>query len=81
LAELCESLAADDLTAADAVCHKLAASAANVGALAFAQNVRSLGQMCRAGDAVGAKNLYDCLETAHPLLLQELVRLQLPESA
>jgi signal transduction histidine kinase/ligand-binding sensor domain-containing protein/CheY-like chemotaxis protein len=81
LAELYESLAADDLTAADAVCHKLAASAANVGALAFAQDVRSLGQMCRAGDAVGAKNLYDRLETAHPLLLQELVRLQLPESA
>jgi len=81
LAELRASLAADDLTAADAVCHKLAASAANVGALAFAQDVRSLGQMCRAGDAGGAKNLYDSLESAHPLLLQELVRLQLPESA
>ena len=81
MAELRNGLAAGDFTAADAVCHKLAASAANVGALAFAQEVRALGQMCRAGDAGGAHTLCDSLEAAHPLLLQELMRLRLLESA
>ena len=81
MAELRNSLAIGDFTAADAVCHKLAASAANVGALAFAQEVRSLGQMCRAGNAQAAKNHCDILEATHPVLLQELTRLRVPESA
>jgi CheY-like chemotaxis protein len=81
MAELRDRLAAGDFTAADAVCHKLAASAANVGALVFAREVRSLGRLCRAGDAGGANNLCDTLEAAHPLLLQELTRLRVLESA
>ena len=50
LAELRSALAMGDLKAAAGVCHKLASSAANVGALAFAKEVRLLGQMCNAGN-------------------------------
>jgi signal transduction histidine kinase/ligand-binding sensor domain-containing protein/CheY-like chemotaxis protein/HPt (histidine-containing phosphotransfer) domain-containing protein len=81
LAELRSALAMGDLKAAAGVCHKLASSAANVGALAFAKEVRLLGQMCNAGNGGGAGELHDRLEGAHPALLEELMRLQLRESA
>ena len=81
LAELRAALAISDFKTAGAICHKLASSAANVGALAFAKDVRLLGQMCIAGDAVAAQQLHADLETAHPALLEELMRLQLRESA
>jgi signal transduction histidine kinase/ligand-binding sensor domain-containing protein/CheY-like chemotaxis protein/HPt (histidine-containing phosphotransfer) domain-containing protein len=81
LAELGAALASRDLEAAGAVCHKLASSAANVGALAFAKDVRRLGQMCMTGEAPDAQQLYDELAAAHPALLEELMRLQLRESA
>jgi signal transduction histidine kinase/ligand-binding sensor domain-containing protein/CheY-like chemotaxis protein/HPt (histidine-containing phosphotransfer) domain-containing protein len=81
LAELRRALATDDLKAAADVCHKLASSAANVGALVFAKDVRLLGQICVAGDVVAAQQLHAELETAHPALLEELMRLQFRESA
>jgi HPt (histidine-containing phosphotransfer) domain-containing protein len=81
LAELHSALIISDFKAAAAICHKLASSAANVGALVFAKDVRQLGQMCIAGDIVAARQLHDDLETAHPTLLEELMRLQLRESA
>jgi signal transduction histidine kinase/ligand-binding sensor domain-containing protein/CheY-like chemotaxis protein len=81
LAELRAALAISDFKTAGAICHKLASSAANVGALVFAKDVRLLGQMCIAGDAVAARHLHADLETAHPALLEELMRLQLRESA
>jgi len=81
LAELRDQLAVGDYKAAAATCHKLAASAANVGALAFAQQVRLLGQRCVAGDAAAANWLHDGLQSAHPALLEELARAQLRESA
>jgi HPt (histidine-containing phosphotransfer) domain-containing protein len=81
LAELRSALAASDLKTAAGVCHKLASSAANVGALAFARDVRLLGQTCNEGDAVGAGKLQDRLEMAHPTLLDELTRLQIREIA
>jgi signal transduction histidine kinase/ligand-binding sensor domain-containing protein/CheY-like chemotaxis protein/HPt (histidine-containing phosphotransfer) domain-containing protein len=81
LAELRGALAIDDLKAAADVCHKLASSAANVGALVFAKDVRLLGQICIAGDVVAAQQLHADLETAHPALLEELMRLQFRESA
>jgi signal transduction histidine kinase/ligand-binding sensor domain-containing protein/CheY-like chemotaxis protein len=81
LAELRAALALDDLKAAADVCHKLASSAANVGALVFAKDVRLLGQICIAGDVVAARQLYTDLETAHPALLDELMLLQFRESA
>ena len=81
LNELRAALAISDVKTAGAICHKLASSAANVGALVFAKDVRLLGQMCIAGDAVAAQHLHADLETAHPALLEELMRLQLRESA
>jgi CheY-like chemotaxis protein len=81
MTELRRALAGGDFDAASNVCHKLASSAANVGALAFAQDVRLLGQMCKAGDAARAGELHDRLEAAHPALLEELMRLQCRESA
>jgi signal transduction histidine kinase/ligand-binding sensor domain-containing protein/CheY-like chemotaxis protein/HPt (histidine-containing phosphotransfer) domain-containing protein len=81
LAELRGALATDDLKAAADVCHKLASSAANVGALVFAKDVRLLGQICIAGNAVAAQQLHADLETAHPALIEELMRLQFRESA
>jgi CheY-like chemotaxis protein len=81
LAELRAALASADLKSAAAVCHKLASSAANVGALIFARDVRLLGQMCSAGDCGAAQELHDRLAMAHPALLDELTRLQLRESA
>ena len=81
LAELRAALAISDFKTAGAICHKLASGAANVGALVFAKDVRLLGQMCIAGDAVAAQHLHAELETAHPALLEELTRLQLRESA
>jgi signal transduction histidine kinase/ligand-binding sensor domain-containing protein/CheY-like chemotaxis protein/HPt (histidine-containing phosphotransfer) domain-containing protein len=81
LAELCAALESRDYKTAAAVCHKLASSAANVGALVFAKDVRVLGQMCIAGDDVAAQQLHADLQTAHPALLEELMRLQVRESA
>jgi CheY-like chemotaxis protein/HPt (histidine-containing phosphotransfer) domain-containing protein len=81
LTELHGALAAGDLMTAGSVCHKLASSAANVGALAFAKEVRRLGTICREGNADGAEELKDSLEAAHPMLMDALMRVQLRESA
>lgn len=77
LAELRTAMADRDLRAAAALCHKLASSAANVGALAFADDVRRLGRLCTAADEPGAARLYRALERAHPDLLETLMRLRL----
>ena len=81
LADLQAALAAGDLARADAGCHKLTSSAANVGALVFASDVRQLGQLCRAGDAAGARSLLAALVAAHPALIDGLMRLRLQASA
>jgi signal transduction histidine kinase/ligand-binding sensor domain-containing protein/CheY-like chemotaxis protein/HPt (histidine-containing phosphotransfer) domain-containing protein len=81
MVELRDALAVGDLTAAAAVCHKLGASAANVGAVAFAKNIRLLGKSCIAGDAAGARQSHETLARVHPMLLEQLFRLKLPESA
>jgi CheY-like chemotaxis protein/HPt (histidine-containing phosphotransfer) domain-containing protein len=81
IVQLESALAADDLKGASAVCHKLASSAANVGALAFARDVRRLEKICDEGDKAGAQRLCERLAAAHPALLVELSRLQLRASA
>jgi signal transduction histidine kinase/CheY-like chemotaxis protein/HPt (histidine-containing phosphotransfer) domain-containing protein len=81
MAQLHASVAAGDFTAAAAICHKLGSSAANVGALAFASDVRRLGQRCAAADGPSARPLYEALEREYPALLEELTRLQLRETA
>lgn len=81
IAELKLALQGDDLAAAHAVCHKLAASAANVGAVAFARDIRLLGRLCAAGDRVRAPVLANRLFAAHPALIEELLRFQQRASA
>lgn len=66
---------------AAAVCHRFASSAANVGALAFAQRVRELEQLCKAGDADHSLGLFQRLRAAHPNLLAQLRDQQLRATA
>ena len=81
LAQLAATLEAADLIAAAAVCHKFASSAANVGATAFARDVRELERLCAAGEARGARELHQRLAAAHPALIEELSALRLRASA
>ena len=75
------ALKAGDLAAARGVCHKLASSSANVGALAFARNVRRLETACEMGDRTEAQSLCDRLAAVHPVLIEELGRCQIRASA
>ncbi len=50
LAQLSAAMAAQDLIAAAGLCHKLASSASNVGALMYGKELRRLEQLCIAGD-------------------------------
>jgi signal transduction histidine kinase/ligand-binding sensor domain-containing protein/CheY-like chemotaxis protein/HPt (histidine-containing phosphotransfer) domain-containing protein len=81
MAQLLSALQSQDLKAAAAVCHKLASSAANVGAVAFAKDARQLEQLCAAGDAARVQPLFAVLRQAHPSLLEELVALKLRATA
>jgi HPt (histidine-containing phosphotransfer) domain-containing protein len=63
------------------VCHKLASSAANVGALAFARHARRLEKLCNDRDAEQVLALHAAIRAAHPALLEELRRLKLRASA
>jgi signal transduction histidine kinase/CheY-like chemotaxis protein/HPt (histidine-containing phosphotransfer) domain-containing protein len=80
-ADLRSALRLGDLKAAGAVCHKFAASAANVGALTFARELRLLEEVCGSGDAERARRLCDRLLAAHPALIEELSRIQPRASA
>jgi signal transduction histidine kinase/DNA-binding NarL/FixJ family response regulator len=81
LEELQAALRGGDLTAARATCHKLKSSAANVGAMAFSEDVRRLEQVCAAGNASAAWNAFERLRSAHPALIFELTALERRESA
>jgi signal transduction histidine kinase/ligand-binding sensor domain-containing protein/CheY-like chemotaxis protein/HPt (histidine-containing phosphotransfer) domain-containing protein len=81
LGELQSALHGGDLTAARAICHKLKSSAANVGAMAFSEDVRRLEKLCTAGDSAGAWSAFERLRSAHPALIQELTALERKESA
>jgi signal transduction histidine kinase/ligand-binding sensor domain-containing protein/CheY-like chemotaxis protein/HPt (histidine-containing phosphotransfer) domain-containing protein len=81
MAALRGALMRSEARAASALCHKLKASAANVGALAFS---RALGQMevaCEAGDVEEAVRLHARVSGAYPDLLAELDSLTLRASA
>ena len=69
------------IASAGAVCHKLASSAANVGALVFASHVRQLEKSCNERDAARAVALYRVIRGAHRPLLEALTRLELRVSA
>ncbi len=81
LAQLNEALAAKDLRTAMAICHKLASSAANVGALAYGKEVRRLEQSCSVGDHAKASALNQAIQAAHPALVDTLTGLTLRASA
>ncbi|HUO79619.1 MAG TPA: two-component regulator propeller domain-containing protein [Steroidobacteraceae bacterium] len=81
LDELRAALAAGDYGAARACCHKLRASAGNVGASGFAAALRELEQRCGEGDPAACQGLYARLDAAFPALLEELGRLTLRASA
>jgi signal transduction histidine kinase/ligand-binding sensor domain-containing protein/CheY-like chemotaxis protein/HPt (histidine-containing phosphotransfer) domain-containing protein len=81
LMQLRAALARQDFQGAAAVCHKLASSAANVGALSFAKDVRQLEQLCAAGEALRVQSGHVRLQAAYPALIEELTALQLRESA
>jgi HPt (histidine-containing phosphotransfer) domain-containing protein len=81
LAQLQAAFQSKDLEAAAALCHKLASSAANVGALAYAKEVRQLEQLCVAGNVDTVQPLFDLLRTAHPRLIEELLELKLRATA
>jgi signal transduction histidine kinase/ligand-binding sensor domain-containing protein/CheY-like chemotaxis protein/HPt (histidine-containing phosphotransfer) domain-containing protein len=81
VAQLESALQADDLLAARAVCHKFASSAANVGALEYARDVRLLDKILQQGDRARARQLCASLVAALPALIDELLRRQSRESA
>jgi signal transduction histidine kinase/ligand-binding sensor domain-containing protein/CheY-like chemotaxis protein/HPt (histidine-containing phosphotransfer) domain-containing protein len=81
IAELGAALAANDFEGAAGVCHKFASSAANVGALVFARHIRDLERLCRERDSVRAARLFETIRAALPALIEELMWLQLRESA
>jgi len=81
LQDLDATVGAGNFGAASSVCHKLASSAANVGALVFARHVRDLEQACRQRDAAHAARLFETIRAAYPVLMDELARMQLRESA
>ena len=72
LVELRTALERGRLQDAATVSRKFASSAANVGALTFAQSVRELERLCLAGDAGHALGLYRRLRGAHPSLMEVL---------
>jgi signal transduction histidine kinase/ligand-binding sensor domain-containing protein/CheY-like chemotaxis protein/HPt (histidine-containing phosphotransfer) domain-containing protein len=81
LAALELALARAELPAAAALCHKLKASAANVGALAFSGELALLEQACEAGSSAEAERLHAHVRGAYPALLAELGALSLRASA
>jgi len=81
LTQLCAALERADLAAAAAVCHKLGASAANVGASVYARDVRALERLCTTGEVAEARQLYARLAAARAALLAELCAVRLQASA
>ena len=72
LAALQTVMQAADLGAAATLCHKLKASAANVGALAFSRELAALEKTCLAGHLGEAQQLHARIHAAYPELLTEL---------
>jgi HPt (histidine-containing phosphotransfer) domain-containing protein len=81
LTRLSGTLTAGDTFAAAKICHKIKSSAANVGALAFANAIGELESLCAGGKAQEARRQYEALAIAHPQLLDTLQGLQMRASA
>jgi len=72
LNQLRAALDAVDLKAGASICHKLAASAGNVGALVYAKQVRELEHLCVAGDIGRTAEIFHALQAAHAPLITAL---------
>jgi signal transduction histidine kinase/ligand-binding sensor domain-containing protein len=72
MSRLRAALAVDDLVSAGAICHKLKASADNVGASSFAAGLRDLERRCMSGDSAGCPEYFAILDANYPALLEEL---------
>jgi two-component system sensor histidine kinase/response regulator len=81
MSQLSGAMTSSDLPSAAAVCHRLKASAANVGALAYSRELQRLEDACVAGDIEQVRRRYGRLQTAHPALLAELSERSLRASA
>ncbi len=81
LAQLSAAMSTQDLTAAAGICHKLASSASNVGALTYGKELRRLEQLCIAGELQRASELHELIQAAHPPLMDTLLGLTLKASA
>lgn len=81
LGQLSDAMSARDMKAAAGVCHKLASSASNVGALAYGKELRRLEQLCIAGDQEEAAKLHAAIQAAHTPLMDALLGLTLKASA
>lgn len=81
LAQLSAAMNAKDMKAAAGVCHKLASSASNVGALAYGKELRRLEQFCLADEQAQATELHHRIQAAHEPLMDALLRLTLKASA
>jgi signal transduction histidine kinase/ligand-binding sensor domain-containing protein/CheY-like chemotaxis protein/HPt (histidine-containing phosphotransfer) domain-containing protein len=81
LAALEAAVTGSEPSAAAALCHKLKASAANVGALAFSRELGQIEVACDAGNIEEARRLFVRVRSAYPTLLDELANLTLRASA
>ena len=81
LSALDGALASAELPMAAALCHKLKASAANVGALTFSRELGRLEKACQTRNLAEAQHLHARVRSAHPALLAELANLTLRASA
>ena len=79
--QLQNALSAGNTVAAAAVCHKFAAAAANVGAMAYAREIRRIEKLCAYADLNAAALAAGQLAQAHPALCAQLDALKLRASA
>ena len=75
------AIAAGDLSAAAAVCHRFAAASANVGALEYGKQLRHLEDLCIAGDLANADKLNATLQSSHAALLDSLRTVAMSKAA
>ncbi len=81
VAELEGALDSGDWRTSAALCHKLAAAACNVGALAFGREVRRLEKACDSGDDTAARAIGKRIFPAYSALSGKLSALQGRKSA
>jgi CheY-like chemotaxis protein len=81
LGQLRVAFSSGDLTAAAGICHKLAASASNVGALVYGRELRRLEKLCVAGERAPAQELHAALQAAHAPLIDAMLAFTLRATA